>query len=129
MPITYKVKPKHNVLGGKNEIRYYAVAARFRTVNSQEVSRILETRSNFTSDEISQLLQSLSSLIKYELSEGNSVHLEGIGVFSLSVSSEGEQEPTDITPEKVFAKKICFKPTADFKSFLRKVEFKPSRRS
>ena len=73
-------------------------------------------------------LVGLSQIIEEKLHQGYKVNLEGIGIFSLSVSSDmGYEDPTKVIPGRVKAKKVCYKGSQKLQKNLEFVKFERPR--
>jgi predicted histone-like DNA-binding protein len=59
----------------------------------------------------------------WKLIDGDSVRFGDIGTFSIAVTSDGFENPEDITPDKVRATKIVFTPTKKFNKLLLEMKF------
>ena len=69
-------------------------------------------------------LEALSYLIEKHLGYGNSVELEGIGTFSVSVECpKGVEDPKEIKPKSVRFKKVVYKSDIRLRKGLKNMSF------
>ena len=54
-------------------------------------------------------------VVKEQLLEGKSVNIDGLGVFSLSAKSKGENVAKDVTAASVKSLRICFQANKELK--------------
>ncbi|MBP1616385.1 MAG: DNA-binding protein [Bacteroidetes bacterium] len=121
MTIRYKTEKKRNGINDKES--YYARRIGGEIVSTREIAERLADRSTLSQADIRATLIGLSELIETYLHEGRAVKLEDIGVFSLSITSEGYASPEECTPHRVKAKRICFRADPQLKKNLKKVKF------
>jgi len=107
----------------KEKAMYYAVPVSSGIVQTKKLASIISDRCSATESDILLVLNSLSSVMKSLLDDGKKVRLGDIGLFSLSVSSEGFETPEECTPKQVHAKRICFKADKTLKETLNSIEF------
>jgi len=119
----YCVRRKTHLSEDKGKAMYYAVPVSSGIVQTKKLAFIISDRCSATEADILLVLNSLSSVMKKLLEEGKKVRLEDIGLFSLSVSSEGFETPEECIPKQVHAKRICFKADKTLKETLAKIEF------
>lgn len=119
----YTVKSKVDKTKEEKQTLYYAVAHSARLKNINELAEEISVACSLTPGDVLATVSALSDSIERHLSAGNSVKLPGIGVFSLSVSSEGFKNPKECTPSKVSAKRICFKADVKLRDILKFVKF------
>jgi predicted histone-like DNA-binding protein len=120
----YCVRKKTNVSVDKEKALFYAVPVSSGIIRTKALASIISDRCTGTSSDVLLVLDALSTVMKEQLLQGKKVHLNDIGLFSLSLSSPGFENPKDCTPRKVTAKRICYLADKDLKSILPEVEFK-----
>lgn len=121
MPIRYKTEKKKNGINDKE--LFYARQVGAGIITTREIAQKLAERSSLTPGDIRATLIGLSELLESYLHDGYSVKFEDLGVFSLSITSEGYETPEECTPRHVKAKKICFRADPQLKKNLKKVKF------
>lgn len=115
---TNKLKPE-----GKQD-KYYAVPVSSSIVGTKKLAEIISDRCSATDSDVSMVLSSLAYVMGQQLMVGNKVKLDGLGIFSVSVSSPGFDTPNECTLSQVKAKRICFLADKTLKRILKKVDFR-----
>jgi predicted histone-like DNA-binding protein len=117
----YRVKQKRNGIN-KKEL-YYAVPAWSGLIGTREIAQELAGSSSLTSADIRATLIGLAEVMQTYLHNGYSIKLEDLGVFRLSVTSNGYTSPEECTPHRVRAAKLCFRADPQIKKNLKHVKF------
>ena len=128
MVYKYCVRKKTDKSQGEEQVKYYAVPLSSGTIGTNELAENIAGRCTLRPGDVHATIVELMYTIEQELHQGNKVCLEGIGIFSLSASSEGFDKPEDCTPSKVKAKRICFLADKKLKKNLKFVKFEKDRR-
>ncbi len=108
MTYKYCVRRKTDKSKGEEKVKYYAVPLSSGTVGTEELAENIAHRCTLSEGDVRATIVELMRTIEQELQQGYKVSLEGIGIFSLSATSEGFDSPEECTPAKVKAKRICF---------------------
>lgn len=122
MAFKYRVKTKRSGIGDK-AARYHAIPIRSSEISTKQLARDLARLSSLSEGDVLSTLVGLSGLVKNYLHDGHTVRLDGLGILSVSASSEGFQTPDECTPRHVKAKKICFRAATDLKADLKFIKF------
>lgn len=122
MRVKYRVRKKRSVLG-KQQTKYHAVGVSSGEVDIKRLTRELCRRSSLSEGDVRSTLIGLVQLVEEYLHEGKSVRLDELGIFTLSVTSQGFDNPNDCTPKHVKANKICFRADMELKRKLHHVQF------
>lgn len=117
----YRVKHKRN--GINNKDLYYAVPVWSGLISTREIAKQLAGRSSLTPADIRATLIGLVEVMETYLHMGYSVKLDDLGVFRLSVTSDGYDTPEECTPHRVRAAKLCFRADPQIKKGLKNVKF------
>lgn len=128
MAYKYCVRRKTDKSKAEEQVKYYAVPISSGTVGTEELAENIAHRCTLSEGDVRATIVELMHTIEQELHKGYKVSLEGIGIFSLSASSEGFDAPDECTPGKVKAKRICFLADKKLKKNLRFVKFEKDRR-
>ena len=123
MAIKYRVKTKPDNIGKRESPKYYAVPVRSGIVDLHRIAEDLTDRSTLTISDVYATIIGVSSLIEQYLEQGYSVKMDGLGIFSLSISSEGFDQAEECTSTHVEARKICFRADTRLKKNLKLVQF------
>ena len=109
----FRVKQKRNGIN-KMEL-YYAVPAWSGLIGTREIAQRIAQRSTLSAADIRATLIALAEVMETYLHEGYSVKLDDIGVFRLSVTSDGYETPEECTPRRVRIAKLCFRADTQIK--------------
>jgi predicted histone-like DNA-binding protein len=123
MAIKYRVKTKPDNINKRAAPRYYAVPVRTGEIDLRWIAKRLSERSSLTSGDIFATIIGLVEILETSLHDGYSVRIDGLGIFTLSVSSDGYDHPNDCMPHRVEARKICFRADPRLKKQLKHVKF------
>lgn len=123
MSYYYRVKKKRFKKEGKEKEQYFAVGKSIRLVGLEEIAKEIGARSIAKDSTIVPVLMELSKVMIDRLSNGYHVKLNGIGVFGISITSQGFDKPTDITPKEVKFSKITFRPDPKIVKKLKQMQY------
>jgi len=123
MAIKYRVKTKPDNIGNRESPKYYAVPVRSGIVDLHHIAEDLADQSTLTISDVYATMVGVSSLIEHYLAQGYAVKIDGLGIFSLSVSSKGFDQPEECTATQVEARKICFRADKRLKMNLKLIKF------
>ncbi|MGK7392487.1 MAG: HU family DNA-binding protein [Candidatus Cyclobacteriaceae bacterium M2_1C_046] len=125
MSVLFKIvaKGQPGVVGG-GESKYYATIVRRESVTLDTFATELADRSTLTRTDIYAVLESFMEKFPTYLIEGRSIYLGSLGIFSPSISSQGEIDPTDVDQYTIQKLKVNFRPSVKMKKLLRFAEFK-----
>ena len=128
MGYSYKVnKINFKTKDGIEHTKYYACAKRGKLVSSKELAQEISERSSLTAGDIYGSLSALSDVIKNHLLLGNSIKLDGIGIISLSITSEASDEEDKVNARTVKVGKICFRADRELNEDVQAVSFVKER--
>ena len=123
MAIKYRVKTKADNINRQNKPKYYAVPVSSGELNLRYLADLLVKRSSLSRGDVLATIVGLTDVIEESLHNGHSVRIDGLGIFTLSASSAGYDNPADCTPHRVKARKICFRADPLLKEHLENVRF------
>ncbi len=124
MSVMFKAvaKGKPGVAGGGEE-KYYATIVRGRKVDLRAfVEEIAEANTLQTTDVFAVLESFFKSCTKH-LSEGKSIDMGQLGMFSPSIQSAGEETAEDVDRQTVKKLKVNFRPSLLLKDQLKIAKF------
>jgi len=128
MPIKYRTKSKIDKINTENQVKYYAVPIRSGEINIKTIAKDLARMSSLSIGDVYATLIGMIPLIEQYLHAGYSVRLDGLGIFTISASSEGFENPKDCLPRRVKAKKICFRADTELKKNLKFIKFEQDKK-
>ncbi len=85
------------------------------TAGIKDLTELIQQFSSLSSADIKAALIALTKTMVFELSYGRKVHLEGLGVFELSLSSLPAEEGENVRSEMVWVKNVVFRPEKELK--------------
>ncbi|MDR2147817.1 MAG: HU family DNA-binding protein [Tannerella sp.] len=127
MAFKYRVKTKRSGIGDK-PAKYHSVPVHSGEISSRQLAKDLAQRSSLSEGDVLSALAGLSGLVKRYLQDGHTVRLDGLGLLSVSASSEGFETSQECTPRRVKAKKICFRADPELKANLKYIRFEREKK-
>lgn len=121
---TYVVRKKIDKSSGQTITRYYGVPVTGGQIDEDYLAREICEFCSLTEGDVLGAVSALGNAIRQHLSRGNTVSLKGIGLFTVSASSEGCDTEKECTPAKVKAQRICFKADRDMRSILPEIKYR-----
>ena len=116
-------KRKFKDASGEEKELYYACSSRGNVTDFDGLAEIITEISSLSKGDILSSLTNIEQVMLWKLIDGDSVRFGDIGTFSIAVTSDGFENPEDITPDKVRATKIVFTPTKKFNKLLLEMKF------
>jgi predicted histone-like DNA-binding protein len=105
--------------------RYHVRVANTHRMSFREVCDRIELSSSPTRADVVGVVRSLSDLLIDRLSNGSSVHIEGIGYFSLSISAPSFDDPSEINARHIKVRSVEFRPEKKLiEEIAKEVQFK-----
>lgn len=86
------------------------------TVNTQELAAVIADRSTINAGEVKGMLDLLSDVLVYELSQSRRVHIDGLGYFRLSLSCPSIVSEKEIRSESIHVRSVVFRPEQRLKA-------------
>lgn len=110
MSIKYKVvSKKPGGMAGKSKPKYYPALTERKSIDLRQLCENISDRSTFTTADVYGVVTILTQMIPDLLQEGNNVHLGDLGVFSLSVTAEGQDTPEKVSYRHIKEVKMQFR--------------------
>lgn len=104
---------------GETKPTLHARAINIQTVNTNELARMIEGMSTFTSADIKGAIKAISERLFYCLSNSQSVHLDGIGTFSVTLKCRPVENKKDIRAASIAFKNVEFRADPELKKRFR----------
>lgn len=121
---SYVVRKKLDKSGEQTITRYYGIPVTYGQIDEDYLAREICSRCSLTEGDVLAAVSALSDAMQKHLSNGCTVSLKGIGLFSVSASSKGCDTPEACTPAKVKAQRVCFKADPWMRSILPEIKYK-----
>lgn len=124
MSIQYRLTEKSDNINANPKKGYYAQVVTRGTVDTNEMCRIISSRSSLTAADIKATLEALVGVIEEKLGEGYNICINELGTFSVSSETNKEASLDDVlTGEHVRVKNINYRPSVRMKKSLSSVTF------
>ena len=104
---------------GETKPTLHARAINIQTVDTNELARMIEGMSTFTSADIKGAVKAIGERLFFCLSNSQSVHLEGIGTFSVTLKCRPIENKKDIRAASISFKNVEFRADPELKKYLR----------
>ena len=102
-----------------NKKRYHARLVVRDTMTLEDIAGIIESRSSLRKGDVIGSFIEFANVFKDELSNGNSIHIEGVGSFSIKAESTEDRSPKEMRAEHIRCAGVVFTPE---KELLRKLK-------
>lgn len=89
------------------------------TTDIRHLTQLIQQFSTLSAADIKAALVALTETMVFELSYGRKVHLEGLGVFELSLSSLPAEDAQEVRSEMIQVKNVVFRPEKRLKEKFR----------
>lgn len=109
MAHSYVVREKIDSSSGEKKVKFYAVPVATRQIDTRMLAEEIAEGSALSKGDVLAAICEIGNKIMSHLKAGDSVNLEGLGLFFLSAGSEGYESAEQCTPSRVKARRICFK--------------------
>ena len=124
MSIKYKVIERQNPLNREAPKKAYGIALHGKNRKLAALAKELATYSTTTSEgDVFSVSIGLRDLIRKHLAEGDKVTIDGIGTFSINISSDGAESVDKFHQGLIKKPKVLFTPDAEMKEFLATVKY------
>lgn len=102
-----------------NKKRYHARLVVRDTITLEDIAGIIESRSSLRKGDVIGSFIEFTNVFKDELSNGNSIHIEGVGSFRIKAESPEVRSPKEMRAEHIRCAGVVFTPE---KELLRKLK-------
>jgi predicted histone-like DNA-binding protein len=124
MAVKYKLIWKINPSKPTEEKKVYAMAVHEKTFKLKELSRELAARSTTASEgDVYSVLIGLRDLMREHLDRSDRVVIDGIGSFSVTLSSEGAESEDKFHQSLIKKAKVLYQEDAEMKEFSKNIKF------
>ncbi|MEA5099750.1 MAG: HU family DNA-binding protein [Bacteroidales bacterium] len=94
---------------GVEQTKFYPNSVAVGLYTTEDMARDISEASSFTEADMIGALRGMSDIIITKLKLGYNVKLDGVGIFSLSLTSEGFNSAEECKPNRIKVRKITFK--------------------
>lgn len=124
MAIKYNVIERGNPSDPTAPKKFYASSSIDGNADIEVLTERVEQISTMSGGDIRGVLYTLTDVVPSLLSEGKSVRIGDLGIFRVSISSEGSDTAEEVSADNVRGAKIIFTPGKKFKDMLDDLSFK-----
>ena len=107
----------------REETRYYLTQTSAGMAELKELAADIEKQTAMTRADITAVLISLADVLPGYLKDGKSVRLGDLGIFRISVTSEGTASEAELSTRHVKGAKIVFMPTPTLKASMANLSY------
>jgi predicted histone-like DNA-binding protein len=107
----------------RNQSRWYLTQEKSGSMGLKDIAKEIEGRSALSLGDVYSVLFNLTEVLPVFLKLGQSINLEGFGIFRVSVTSEGAATREELNARHVKGVKLLFLPSADLKRDLADMTF------
>jgi predicted histone-like DNA-binding protein len=112
---------------GGASAKWYAAAVQGDNVSTDRVAQMVSDSSTATPADVRAVLGGAAHYLAGLLAEGDSVSLEGIGTFRLTIASEGVEDAERFRPSNIVGFRVVFTPDAELvKEVDKKIKYRDS---
>ncbi len=123
MSILFKAAPLNDARKKEETQLYYAVPQRKELVTIDQLSTMISGRCTATSGDVKLVLEEFANTLINELKNGNSVKLDKIGTFSLSLTSNKVTNPDKLRVTDVKVGRLLLRPAPSFMTKMKDATF------
>jgi predicted histone-like DNA-binding protein len=124
MAVSYKiVKQCQPGIKGGGKWKYYARACNRRRISLDTLCREIVLQSSLSRGDVISVITMFTDMVPDKLKEGYTVDLGSLGILSLSIKSEGQDTPEDVTSRSISGVQINFRPGVEMKKEIKNVKF------
>lgn len=124
----YVVRTKKSVMGNREKGLYYGVPVGSGVIDLDYIAAEASVRSSFPPEDVIAAVGTVARLMRKHLAMGDSVTLPGLGIFTVSASSEGCQTPEECTPAKVKPMRVCYRANPEMRRVLAEIKYEKRER-
>ena len=118
MPVKFNVTPRKDPRDQNSQPKFYATHSIAKSINKMSTVSSVDTAA---------VLEAFLNVVPDELVEGRIVELGDFRTFRVSVSSEGAEQPADVTARYITNVRVLFPPSNRFKKLLNGADFEKAK--
>ncbi|MBN1182359.1 MAG: HU family DNA-binding protein [Bacteroidales bacterium] len=124
MPVPYKiVRQCQPGIKGGGQWRYYARACSRKKIPLETLCKEIAKQSTLSPADVVAVITMFTNIVPEKLKDGYTVDLGSLGLFSLSIKSQGRETPENVTSHSISGVQINFRPGVYMKQEIAGVEF------
>ena len=94
----------------KQKVRYHARVVIYKTVSTRDIENEIARRTAINRGEAGAVMDVMAEILRQELAEGNSVHIDGIGSFRIKAKSPSVRSKKEVRSESIKFGGIVYTP-------------------
>ena len=110
-----------------NKTRYHVRLVVRDTMTLEDIAKIIESRGSLRKSDVMGSFIEFANVFKEELSNGNSIHIDGVGSFRIKAESPEARSPKEMRAENIHCTGIVFTPEKDLLRELKATSFEKVR--
>lgn len=122
--VSYSVYEVYNLQQGKQQKMLQARINSAGTIDTKSLCQLITERSSISSADVKATLDSLNFFFEFYLSQGYSIQLDDLGIFSLGLKSNRNPETEKENALSVKISGIHFRPSVNLKNQIKKFQLK-----
>jgi predicted histone-like DNA-binding protein len=119
--IQYTIAQKESPIDGQK--KFYPKIVRGATVNTKKIAALLQERTTLDIGEVYGFLTALSKGIRYYVTDSYVVEVDGLGIFSPTLSAKSVNTTDELKAEIITKKSVNYRPTTDMKKSYEQIKF------
>jgi len=128
MAIKYRITRRRNTLEPDSEPAYIMQAVGHKEVNLRRLAYEISNMSTHTEGDVFGVLIMLVKQLKFHLADGETVVLDELGRFKITLKSDTALSPELLGKKSVKKFGVNFLPSTEFKSWMRELEVVPEKK-
>ena len=85
----------------KEKVRYHARVVIYKSVSTQDIANEISKRTAINRGEAGAVMDVMAEILRQELAEGNSVHIDGVGSFRIKAKSPSVRSKKESRSESI----------------------------
>lgn len=123
MSILFKAAPLNDARKKDEKQLYYAVPKRKELVTIDDLSTLISQKCTATTGDVKLVLEEFANTLISELKNGNSVKLDKVGTFSLSLTSTKVSNPDKLRTTDVKVSRLLLRTAPSFMTKMKDAAF------
>jgi predicted histone-like DNA-binding protein len=123
MSLKFKSQQKINPRDLTAPRKYYATAVTGSIVDLEELAEFVSDQSTISEADILGVLKAMERTMVREMLKGRSIRLGDIGSLVMTIQSEGQEKPEDVTSSSIKKARVNFRPGKRLRKMLKSLDF------
>lgn len=106
------------------QTKFFPKIVRAKTAEMEEIISLLQERTTLEESEVVSFLMAFSKAIRHYVTNSYVVEVEGLGIFTPSISAKSVSTSDQITAHTITKKGVNYRPTKDMDYDLQQIKFR-----